>query len=68
MRATPGALAFAPFDIGREEQRPPVVAVDAGGGCVSPSAQTVRSGAYEPLSAPLVPPEPAAFPEAEPRS
>jgi phosphate transport system substrate-binding protein len=102
VRATPGALAFAPFDLGRNQQRLLLVAVDAGGGCVIPSAETVRSGAYEPLSAPLymypsrrslrepavkrfvdyvldasrevagypglVPPEPAGFPEAEPRA
>jgi len=52
---TPGALAFAPYDLPDSDRpQPPVVAVAAGGGrCVRPSAETVRSGAYRPLSAPL---------------
>jgi phosphate transport system substrate-binding protein len=49
-----GALAFAPYDLPLpDEDQLPLVAVDGGEGCVSPSAETVRSGAYEPLSAPL---------------
>lgn len=54
VRETPGALAFAPYDAPRpDEQRLALVAVDGGGGCVRPTVETVRSGAYEPLSAPL---------------
>lgn len=53
VRATPGALGFAPFDLGRHRDPPPLVALDGGGGCVRPSVKTVRSRAYETLSAPL---------------
>lgn len=53
VRTAPGALAFAPFDLGAKEDRLPLVAVDDGRGCVRPSVDTIRSGAYDPLTAPL---------------
>ncbi len=54
VRSTPGSLAFAPSGLAVvDEERLRPVAVDAGGGCVRPSADNVQSGAYETLSAPL---------------
>jgi phosphate transport system substrate-binding protein len=53
VRSTPGALAFGPYTRALVGERPRLVAVDAGKGCVTPGPRTVRSGAYAPLSRPL---------------
>jgi phosphate transport system substrate-binding protein len=46
-----GYLGLSYFEQNQERLR--AVSIDAGGGCVAPSAQTVQSGEYEPLSRPL---------------
>lgn len=51
--STAGSLAFGPYAHPPAGARPRLVAVNAGRGCVRPSAETVQSGAYRPLSAPL---------------
>ncbi len=53
VRSTPGSLAFGPYTRAFGGERPELVAVDGGRGCVTPSARTVQSGAYTPLSRPL---------------
>lgn len=46
-----GYFGYAYYEQNRERLRP--VAVDGGEGCVAPSPETIRSGAYRPLSRPL---------------
>jgi phosphate transport system substrate-binding protein len=47
-------LGFLPFPRYLENQdRLKLVAVDEGGGCVAPNAETIRDGSYAPLSRPL---------------
>lgn len=46
-----GYFGFAYFDGARERLKP--IAIDAGAGCVLPSAQTIGDGTYRPLSRPL---------------
>jgi len=54
VRTTPGALAVGPYGLPLlGGQGLGLVAVDAGRGCVRPSADAVQSGDYRPLSAPL---------------
>ena len=53
VRSTPDSLAFGPYTRAFDGERPQLVAVDGGRGCVKPSARTVQSGAYTPLSRPL---------------
>ena len=53
VRSTPGALAFGPYARDLVGQRPALVAVNAGDGCVAPGASTAQSGAYRPLARPL---------------
>ncbi len=52
--ADTNGLGFLPFPRYLENQdRLNLVAVDDGGGCVAPSAETIRAGSYVPLSRPL---------------
>lgn len=51
--STPASLAVGPYIHPLAGERPHLVAVDAGRGCIRPSAETVQSRAYRPLSAPL---------------
>ncbi len=46
-----GYFGYAYYEANKEELK--VVAVDSGHGCVTPSAQTVADGTYQPLSRPL---------------
>jgi phosphate transport system substrate-binding protein len=46
-----GYFGYAYYEANRDELK--VVAVDSGHGCVTPSAQTVADGTYQPLSRPL---------------
>jgi phosphate transport system substrate-binding protein len=46
-----GYLGLSYFEQNREQLR--AVSVDGGDGCVAPSAETVQSGEYKPLSRPL---------------
>jgi phosphate transport system substrate-binding protein len=49
-----GALGYFGLSYYEENQsRLKLIAVDAGGGCVTPSVKTVQSGTYKPLSRPL---------------
>jgi phosphate transport system substrate-binding protein len=52
--ADANGLGFLPFPRYLENQdRLKLVAVDAGGGCVAPNAESIRDGSYAPLSRPL---------------
>ena len=52
--ADENGLGFLPFPRYMENQdRLKLVAVDGGGSCVEPSAETIRDGRYAPLSRPL---------------
>jgi len=52
--ADANGLGFLPYPRYVENQdRLKLVAVDAGGGCVEPTAETIRDGSYTPLSRPL---------------
>ncbi len=53
VRSTPGSLGVGPYSRSLTGERPQLVAVDGGRGCVTPSRETVQSGRYRPLSAPL---------------
>jgi phosphate transport system substrate-binding protein len=46
-----GYLGLSYFEQNSEQLRP--VSIDGGDGCVQPSAETVQSGEYKPLSRPL---------------
>jgi len=46
-----GYFGYAYYEANKDELK--VVAVDSGHGCVTPSAQTVADGTYQPLSRPL---------------
>jgi phosphate transport system substrate-binding protein len=46
-----GYFGFAYFEANKDKLK--LVAVDSGGGCVTPSVDTIASGKYKPLSRPL---------------
>ena len=46
-----GYFGYAYYQANKEQLK--VVAVDSGHGCISPSAQTVANGTYQPLTRPL---------------
>lgn len=46
-----GFLGYAAYDDNRDTLN--VVAIDGGAGCVDPTAETIRSGAYAPFARPL---------------
>jgi phosphate transport system substrate-binding protein len=51
---TEGGLGyFALFAYNDNEDRVKALEIDAGSGCIAPSAETIQSGAYTPLSRPL---------------
>ncbi len=51
---TPGALGYFGYSYYEENQGDlKAVAVDSGGGCVAPSAETAQDGSYSPLARPL---------------
>ena len=50
---TEGALAYVGFSYAEEAEGIKILEVDAGDGCVAPSAQTIQDGSYKPLSRPL---------------
>lgn len=52
--ANPGGLAFFGYTYSVEyAQKLRAVAVDSGSGCVSPSAETIATGVYQPLARPV---------------
>jgi phosphate transport system substrate-binding protein len=50
---TEGAMAYVGFSYAEEAEGIKILEVDAGDGCVAPSAQTIQDGSYKPLSRPI---------------
>jgi phosphate transport system substrate-binding protein len=50
---TKGAMAYVGFSYAEEAEGIKILEVDAGDGCVAPSAQTIQDGSYKPLSRPI---------------
>ena len=50
---TKGGMGYVGFSYAEEAEGIKILEVDAGEGCVAPSAETIQDGSYKPLSRPL---------------